>query len=485
MAKIFVTGSTGFIGKRLVYQLLEQGHEVYALSRIKGLGLKIQNQPRLHSVYGDFNDPQNRDLFPADIDVAYYLVHSMGSVVQNLVEEEEKVARHFIAAVEKTNCKQVIFLGGIIEDETTLSPHLRSRLAVEKVLKNSKVPITILRSSIIIGSGSASFEIIRDLVEKLPVMIAPKWVKNECQPIAIRDVLFYLTGVLLKTACFNQTYDIGGPEAIRFKEVLLRYAAFRKLKRWILDVPVLTPKLSSYWLVLITSVKFSICSHLVESMKHHTRKINRTIDAILPHDCLKYEEALQLAFQKIAQNEVVSTWMDAWDLKKTGADLRDFIEVPQEGCLKDIQIVPIQVSLDEVQRRIWCIGGQRGWYSMNWAWKLRGLIDQLVGGTGLNRGRRHPTQIEAGDSIDFWRVLLADEAKMHLILYAEMKLPGEAWLEFEIDSAKKTLKQTATFRPKGLWGTLYWYLLWPFHCLIFKNMAKAIAQKPAECEEKI
>lgn len=479
MAKILVTGSTGFIGKRIIYQLLEMGHEVFALSRIKGIQLKVGNSTRLHVLYGDFKDPAHIDPLPVDIEAVYYLIHSMGNLVQNLTQEEEALAHNFISLIQKTRCKQIIYLAGIIEDEIHLSPHLQGRLAVENVIKSSPIPATILRASIIIGSGSASFEIIRDLVEKLPVMIAPKWVNSYCQPIAVGDVLYYLSNVLLNEACYNKTFDIAGPEILSFKDILLRYASFRKLKRYILNVPFLTPRLSSYWLVFITSVKFSICQYLVESMKQNTRKKNTSIDAILPHRCLTFEEALSLTFQKIQQNEVISTWMDAWDIKRTNANIENLLEVPQEGCLKDEQIVPITIPLKQVQLNIWSIGGSRGWYSMNWAWRLRGLMDQFVGGTGLNRGRRHPTEIEIGDSIDFWRVLKADKDSGHLILYAEMKLPGEAWLEFAIDASKKTLTQTATFRPKGFMGRLYWYAMLPFHYFIFSRMARAIAQEKA------
>ena len=475
MAKILVTGSTGYIGKRLVHQLLEQGDEVYALSRIKGIEPRVSGS--FHILYGDLRDPERMAAFPKEIDAAYYLVHSMGHFVENLREEEEAIAKNFISAIEKTNCKQILFLGGIVENEKELSAHLRSRLAVEKVLKSGRIPCTILRSSIIIGSGSASFEIIRDLAEKLPIMVAPKWVKTMCQPIAISDVLFYLKACLLNEASYGKTYDIGGPEAISFKEVLLRYAKFRQLKRKIFDVPVLSPRLSSYWLVLITSVRFSICHYLVESMRQPSRKLNQAIDALVPHRCLRYEEALKLSFQKIAQNEVVSKWSDAWDIKRVNASLQDFVEVPKEGCLKDVQVVSFTLPVEEIQRRVWSIGGETGWYSMNAAWKFRGLIDQLVGGAGLRRGRLHPTELAVGDAIDFWRVLLANKKEKHLILYAEMKLPGEAWLEFEINDVDKTLKQTATFRPKGFLGRLYWYLLLPFHLLVFKKMAKSIAEK--------
>jgi len=217
--------------------------------------------------------------------------------------------------------------------------------------------------------------------------------------------------------------------------------------------------------------------YLVESMKQNTRKLNNEIDNILPHKCLTFEESLEIAFQKIQQNEIISTWMDSWDLKTINPDIQKFIEVPKEGCLKNIQVIQITISPDEVREKIWRIGGIQGWYSMNWAWKLRGLIDQFLGGIGLNRGRKHPSKIEVGDSIDFWRVLLANEKTCHLILFSEMKVPGEAWLEFEIDENEKNLKQTATFRPRGLIGRIYWYALWPIHCYIFKKMATSIAQK--------
>ncbi len=478
MARVLVTGATGFIGKRLIYQLLDQGHEVYALVRVRGMEFKSEGHPHLHILYGDVQDPKDMDPFPQAIDAAYYLIHSLGTATEDLVALEEEAAQHFLSLLTNTECRQLIFLGGIIEDEANLSPHLGSRLAVEKVLKKGKIPCTVLRSSIIIGSGSASFEIIRDLVEKLPFMIAPRWVRSYCQPIAIRDVLFYLTGVLLLKDAFGKVFDLGGPEALTFRDVLLRYARFRHLKRYILDVPVLTPRLSSYWLVLITTVRFSICQHLVGSMKQNTRKLNTAIDSVLPHRCISFEEALELAFQKIAQNEVVSTWMDAWDPKKTNADLHKFVEVPKEGCLRDQQVVPLLIPVEEALKRIWRIGGDTGWYSMNWAWRLRGLIDKMVGGAGFNRGRKDPEKIAVGDSIDFWRVLMASPEKKHLILYAEMKVPGEAWLEFEIDPQKNCLIQTATFRPRSVTGRLYWYSFFPFHFWIFRHMARAIAQQP-------
>jgi uncharacterized protein YbjT (DUF2867 family) len=473
MKKILVTGASGFIGKRLIYKLLEEDYEVYALLRTAQIKLPRPNLGVLNVIEGDLSDSNLIDKIPKDVDAAYFLVHAMSDKFEDLIDRELKLSENFLKSIESTNCKQIIFLSGIVEDEAKVSEHLRSRLMVEKRLHQSKIPCTTFRASIIIGSGSASFEMIRDLTEKLPVMVAPKWVMNFCQPIAIRDVLFYLTESLLNESCYHKVFDIGGPEAMRFKDVLLRYAAFRKLKRYIINVPVLTPKLSSYWLVFITSVKYSLCRHLVESMKQNSRKLNLEIDKILPHTCSTYEKALEMAFQKISQNEVISSWMDSWDLKKPIEDAT----VPCEGCLKDVQLVPILLPMDEVKKRIWTIGGNQGWYAMDWAWRLRGFFDKIIGGAGLNRGRRDPHELAVGDALDFWRVLLVDENKIHLILYAEMKLPGEAWLEFEVVDCGRNLKQTATFRPKGLLGHLYWYLMIPFHYFIFRNMANYIANQ--------
>lgn len=476
-AKVLVSGATGFVGKRLILYLLQQKHEVYALCRIKGIKAFPEDKPNLHYIWGDLRNPETLKNIPQDLDAAYYLVHSMTEIVSDLTKVETEVARQFIEALKKTAIKQIIYLGGIINDEKNLSPHLKSRLMVEKILKESAIPFTILRASIIIGTGSASFEIIRDLCEKLPFMVAPRWVNTKCQPIAIRDVIFYLASVLLNPSCYNKTFDIGGPDVMSFKELLLQYAKFRHLKRWILNVPLLTPRLSSYWLVFITSVRYSLCQYLVESMKISSVVQKDEIQKLIPHKRLTYQEALDVAFQKIAQNDVVSTWMDSWEVEGTNPNIKNYIEVPKEGCLRNVQKIPIKGSKEDVIARIWRIGGNTGWYALDWAWQLRGHIDRLIGGVGLNRGRRHPTEIQVGDAIDFWRVLRADKEEGDLILYAGMKLPGEAWLEFKIENKNNEsfLVQTASFRPKGIIGRLYWYLLSPFHFFIFRKMAKVIA----------
>ena len=470
MAKIFVTGASGFIGKQLVATLLEEGHEIWALVRMQGLPLFPQANRNLHLIAGDLLRQECFPELPSDLDAAYYLVHSMSAIMGDLEEQESRVANNFIHALRATSVQQIIYLGGIIGDETQLSPHLKSRLRVEEVLKNSRIPTTVLRASIIIGSGSASFEIIRDLVEKLPLMVAPRWIESRCQPIAVRDVLYYLEHVLLNRACYDQIFDIGGPEVLTFKEAMLFFAKLRGLKRSIITVPVLTPRLSSYWLVFITSVNFNLASYLVESMKHDTICRDQLIHQVLPHHCLTYSEAINLAFQKIAQNEVIASWIDPWDVP---GSLQNFIEVPKEGVLIDEQKVPLQQSEEKALDAIWSIGGKKGWYAFNRLWGLRGTLDKWVGGVGLRRGRRHPTELLPGDSVDFWRVLKADHTAKELILYAEMKLPGEAWLTFNIKEGQ--LVQIATFRPRGLLGRAHWYALLPFHYLIFKRMAKQIA----------
>lgn len=472
MSKILVTGATGFIGKRLISSLLNQGHEVFALVRIRGQELFPYPVENLHLIFGDLQNREALACLPSDIDAAYYLMHSMSDIIGNFIDLERMVAKNFLEALKGAKIKQIIYLSGIVGKEG-LSRHLRSRLMVEEVLKSGGIPFTILRASIVVGEGSASFEIIRDLVEKLPIMVAPRWIKSLCQPISVHDVLFYLENVLLQSHCLNCVFEIGGPDVLSFKEMLLQYAEERGLKRWIITVPVLTPRLSSYWLVFITSVRFSLAYYLVESMKVDTFCRDTTITKVLPHACLSYKESIRLAIQKISQNEIISTWMDSWEIRSSNPDIARYIQVPSHGILYDEQSVALKSSPDKVLTKIWSIGGEAGW-PLDWAWSLRGLMDKFLGGVGLNRGRRHPNDILVGDSIDFWRVLKANKAERHLILYAEMKLPGEAWLEFKIEGNQ--LIQRATFRPKGLLGRLYWYAMFPFHFLIFRRMARELAQ---------
>lgn len=474
--KILLTGANGYIGTRLLPRLIEEGHEVYALVRSRyRIEASKKFQTLLHVIEADLLNPSSLLQIPADIDIAYYFVHSM-SYSQKFSELEAISAKNFVNRLENTQAKQIIYLSGL-SNETHLSRHLTSRKKVGEILKLGKIPVTILMAGIIIGSGSASFEIIRDLVEKLPVMIAPKWLNNLTQPIAVRDVLIYLTQVMGNSACFNQSFDIGGPCVLSYKELLLKFAQIRGFKRKIYTVPVLTPNLSSYWLFFVTSTSFSLARFLVESLMNNVVCKENRITKLFPRKLLSYEEAVKLAFTRIEEDWVPSSWKDTLSGSTLNPNLSVYVHVPRFGTLSDRRIIAFSCSAEEVQKRVWSLGGKKGWLTMNWAWKARGFLDKLVGGIGLRRGRTHPTQLKAGDALDFWRVLLADEKNRRLLLYAEMKLPGEAWLEFEIISRETggDLKQTATFRPNGIWGRFYWYSLYPFHALIFSRLSKHIA----------
>lgn len=473
--KILLTGATGYIGKRLLPSLLEAGHEVVCLVRDeRRFNDKYSQDKNVILIKGDLLEPKSLENIPLDIDIAYYLVHSMGSSNDDFQDLEATVAENLVNALDKTSVKQIIYLSGIIKDEQKLSKHLRSRLNVEKILQKAKAKTTILRAAIIIGSGSGSFEIIRDLAEKLPIMVTPKWLKTKCQPIAVRNVLEYLMGVMNEKLAFNKIYDIGGPDILTYKEMILGYAEVRGLKRFIITVPVLTPRLSSYWLYFVTSTNFALARSLVDSMKNEVVCSIRGIDEIVKTRLIGYKEAIELAFKIIDQNKVPSSWIDAAITGNLRQDFLDKVEVPKFGCLIDNRKVEYKIDSERVKQNIWEIGGENGWYSWNWAWILRGLMDKLVGGVGLRRGRRSATELKPGDALDWWRVILADRSLGRLILYAEMKVPGEAWLELEIDEKTKNFSQKATFRPNGLLGRIYWYFLLPIHKIIFNGMAKQI-----------
>lgn len=476
--KILLTGATGYIGKRLLPNLLEAGHTVVCLVRDpRRFQEKYSNTDKVIVVKADLLDSSSLDNIPKDIDIAFYFVHSMGSAKLDFAELEAKVAENFVNAVNKTNTRQIIYLSGIINDETKLSKHLSSRLNVERILKSAKAKTTILRAAIIIGSGSGSFEIIRDLAEKLPVMITPKWLKTKCQPIAIKNVIEYLLGVIDKKESFNKIFDIGGPDILTYKEMLLGYAEVRGLKRYIITVPVLTPHLSSYWLYFVTSTNFALARSLVDSMKNEVVCSIGGIENNVNPKLYGYKESIERAFKVIDSNQVPSSWIDSASAGNLDQDFLDKIEVPKYGCLVDERIMKYEIDTEIVKNNVWKIGGENGWYTWNWAWAVRGMIDKIVGGVGLRRGRRSSTDLIPGDALDWWRVILANKSLGRIILYAEMKLPGEAWLEFEVNEKQKSFTQKATFRPNGLLGRLYWYSLLPIHLVIFNGMAKKIIVK--------
>lgn len=468
--RILLTGATGYIGKRLLPVLVSNGHQVICCTRdINRFSPPESLKAFIEIIQVDFLDTQTLVNIPKDIDAAYYLIHSMSS--SNEYEElEERSAINFKNAISNSNAKQVIYLSGIVNDNS-LSKHLKSRKNVENILSKSSFKLTTLRSGIIIGSGSASFEIIRDLVEKLPIMIAPKWLNTKCQPIGIRDVLTLLEKSLFNEKVFDQNFDIGGPDVMTYKEMLLRFAKFRKLKRSIITVPVMTPKLSSYWLYFVTSTSFILAKSLVESMKIEVVCRNTKINQILDVQPDNYEITLERAFAKIESNQIVSSWKDSQVSGVRIFNISDFIDVPIYGCFKDIREREIG-SKEAVIDKVWSIGGDNGWYFANILWKIRGYVDKIFGGVGLRRGRTNSNSLESGDALDFWRVLYANKTEGRLLLFAEMKLPGEAWLEFKIKDSK--IIQTATFRPQGILGRLYWYSVLPFHGIVFKGMINEI-----------
>tara|TARA_R110002051_G_scaffold64139_1_gene116730 strand:- start:7663 stop:9093 length:1431 start_codon:yes stop_codon:yes gene_type:complete len=473
--KILLTGANGYIGMRLLPQLLEMGHEIVCAVRDE-TRLSVDKETRSHIevIEIDFLEEPKENVVPQNIDAAYFLIHSMSSSTQDFDEMEAKTAENFNKYVSKTQIEQVIYLSGIVNDEL-LSKHLQSRKNVEDILYQGDFNLTVLRAGIIVGSGSSSFEIIRDLCEKLPVMITPKWVLTKTQPIAIRDVIAFLTGVLGNEKTYNDSFDIAGPNVLTYKEMLHKYAEVRGFKNWIWTVPVMTPKLSSYWLYFVTSTSYKLALNLVDSMKIEVIAKDTRLQEILKIEPHTYKEAIDLAFKKIEQNLVISSWKDSMISGRFLDNLEKHIQVPKYGVLKDYKQIQV-TNPEEVLERIWSIGGETGWYYGNWLWKIRGFLDKLWGGVGLRRGRTHPDKIFAGDSLDFWRVLLADKKSKRLLLFAEMKLPGEAWLEFKIDD-NNVLHQTATFRPRGLRGRFYWFSIVPFHYFIFSGMIKNIANE--------
>lgn len=473
--KILLTGANGYIGMRLLPQLLEQGHEVICTVRDrKRFSAAPENLAKLQVVEIDFLREPKTGKLPGGIDVAYYLIHSMSSSTSDFDKKEAIAARSFISYMEETKVKQVIYLSGIVNEEK-LSKHLRSRKNVEDILYSGNFNLTVLRAGIIVGSGSSSFEIIRDLCEKLPLMITPKWVLTKTQPIAIRDVIQFLTGVIGESETFNKSFDIGGPDILTYREMLTGYARVRGFRIRMITVPVMTPKLSSYWLYFVTSTSFKLAMNLVDSMKMEIIAKDNRLQEMLGIKTHSYEDAIRMAFMRIEQNLVLSSWKDSLVSGRMQKRLEKYIQVPQYGVLTDKKKMRVS-DRESVLDAIWRIGGETGWYYGDWLWKVRGLLDKFIGGVGLRRGRTHPDRIYPGDSLDFWRVLLADRERGRLLLYAEMRLPGEAWLEFKLDDAN-WLHQTATFRPLGLKGRLYWYGMLPFHYFIFEGMIRQIAAK--------
>ena len=472
ISRILVCGATGYVGGRLVPRLLEKGLHVRCLVRSpeKMSDLEYRDHPNLTIVKGTLDDQESIRQAALDVDATYYLVHAMISAGDDYDSRDRELAGNLVEGLKGSTCKRIIYLGGLGEMGPDLSKHLRSRRAVAEILQSSEIPVTVLRAAMIIGSGSASFEILRYLVDRLPIMITPKWVNVETQPIAIGDVLRYLVQCLEVPATVGRVVDIGGTDILTYRETMQVMATASGLaRRLVLPVPVLTPRLSSGWISWVTPVNARIARPLAEGLRNRTVCRNDAAIQLMPGPLQGVKEAIDAALGKLAAGEIETRWSTAGEMPgdpswSGGTNFRD------ERSLE------VNASGQDAFRAICRMGGQYGYWGADWLWSLRGWIDKLVGGPGLRRGRRHPTEIRFGETIDFWRVNGYHPDEL-LRLHAEMKLPGKAELEFQVEPISENrcrVSQVARFRPKGLLGLAYWYSVVPLHCFVFPKMLKGI-----------
>ncbi len=480
MAVVAVTGVTGYVGGRLVPELLAAGHTVRALARQPSRLAARPWADRVELVRADAGVLDEIRTALTGVDVAYYLVHSLGSGLR-FEARDRRTALTFAQAAREAGVRRIVYLGGLHPDVADLSPHLESRKEVGEILLASGVPTTVLRAAVILGSGSASFEMMRYLTERLPAMTTPRWVDNRIQPIAVRDVLRYLVGSATMPAEVNRAFDIGGPDVLTYRQMMHRYAAVAGLRpRVIVGVGVLTPRLSSLWVSLVTPVPGPLARPLVESLIHEVVCKEHDIAAHVPDPpggLLGFDDAVRLALARIQDADVATRWSNA---SVTGAPSDPLPSDPDwaGGSLyRDERRTRVSAPADAVWRVLQSVGGERGWYSWPLAWWVRGLLDRLSGGPGLRRGRRDPVQLAVDDVVDFWRVEEVVPGRM-LRLRAEMRLPGLAWLELAVrpePDGGSTLRQVATFHPHGLAGQLYWWSVAPFHGVVFGGMQRGMA----------
>lgn len=485
--RCLVTGATGYVGGRLVPELLQAGHSVSILARTPD---KLRDVPWIDRVVvhgGDAADPEALSRAMAGVDVVYYLMHSIQQGA-GLEAEEQRVVRAFADAARAAGVTRIVYLGGLAPDVPLheMSPHMRSRAAVGETLRSSGVPTVELRASVIIGSGSASFEMLRYLTERLPAMVTPRWVRMQTQPIAIRDVLRYLVLSADLPPEVNRTFDIGGPQVLTYQEMMQRYAAVAGLRpRVILPINVLTPSLSSHWVNLVTPVPRAIARPLVKSLIHPAVCREHDIAQWIPdpdEGLLSFDRAVRLALARIKEARVDTRWSDASTPGVPSEPLPSDPAWAGGTLYTDVRELDCSASQQELWRAVESIGGDHGWYAADALWKLRGFGDRLIGGVGLRRGRRDPNTLYVGDAVDFWRV---EEriAPSLLRLRAEMKLPGLAWLEFTVTPRPEggsRLRQRAVYFPRGLAGHAYWWSVAPFHGFVFPGMAKHIVEHAEE-----
>lgn len=444
---ILITGATGYVGGELLKALVAAGHRARCLARRPAV-LEAKGLSGIEVVAGDVLDAASLRTAMEGVDTAYYLVHSMGST-ESFEEQDRAAAQNFAQAARDAGVRRIIYLGGLGHSAEKLSAHLRSRHEVGDVLRSAGVSVIEFRASVVIGSGSLSFEMIRALVERLPIMIAPRWVSMAAQPIAIADLLAYLLAALDLPFKSNRIFEIGGSDRVSYGGLMKEYATQRKLKRLVISVPLLTPRLSSLWLGLVTPLYVRVGRKLIDSICHATIVEDQTALTEFKIRPCGYREAIKAA-----------------------------LDADGRHLMTDSRTIRVTIEPKDAFAPIRRIGGATGWYYANWLWRLRGLLDRLFGGVGLRRGRRDPDSLRVGDPVDFWRVE-AMEPDRRLRLAAEMKLPGRAWLEFEVtrDTAGSVIRQTATFDPKGLLGRAYWYSVFPLHQFVFGGMLQGIAAK--------
>ena len=476
-----VTGATGYIGGRLIPDLLAKGYKVRVLARN---AIRLKDHTWINDVEvveGDAFDSKAVEKALKGVDVAYYLMHSLMEKA-DFESQEIKMAQIFGKAGKKQNIDRIVYLGGIVPAKADLSPHMSARANTGRALRESGVPTIELRAGIVIGSGSASFEMLRHLTERLPFMITPKWLNIRIQPIAVRDVLYYLVGAATIDKKNSGSFDIGGPDIFTYKTMMQKYAEVAGLrKRIIVPVPVMTPKLSSGWVGLVTPVPYTLAKRLVASLKNEVVVGDDRIRKLIPDPkggLTTFKRAVELALVRIKDNQVETRWSDA-SISWTSSDpLPTDPQWSGGSVYKDVRKLDSKDPVDVVWKRIEAIGGDNGYSTATWAWELRGLADKVTGGVGLRRGRRDPDHLQVGDALDFWRVEKLEKQKT-LRLRAEMRMPGLAWLEFSIEPDAKTggckITQTATYAPKGLIGHIYWWSVWPMHGIVFPSMIKKMA----------